>query len=263
MLPLFDRNPTRKTPVITLGLILANAAVFLYMLLLSSSEYNLFIYRFSVVPWEIVHASQLPMSGIQALFGYTMESVPSKSVYLAMLTSLFLHDGWLHILGNMLFLWIFGNNVEDVMGHAPFIVFYIVCGLFGSLAHIAVYPNSLNPLLGASGAISGVLGAYLLLYPRAWVWTWIFLFIIPIPAFVVIGFWILLQIVQGMTAVGTGAVGTAFFAHLGGAAMGMIITGIFYPLLRRRRDALLFLPERHWWAKDGGSAPPGSGEGPL
>jgi membrane associated rhomboid family serine protease len=155
-------------------------------------------------------------------------------------------------------LWIFGNNVEDVMGHVAFLVFYIVCGVFGTLAHVAIYPSSLNPLLGASGAISGVLGAYLLLYPRAWVWTWVFILIIPIPAYVVIGFWIILQFVQGLTSVGMGSVGTAFFAHLGGVAIGLIISGIFYPILRRRRDALRFLPERHWWEKEG-SAPPGPG----
>lgn len=251
MLPLFDRNPTRKAPVVTLGLILLNAAVFAYMLFLNSSQYEIFIYRFSVVPWEIVHAGQLPPSALQQLFGYSM-AAPSKQVYLPLLTSLFLHDGWLHILGNMLFLWIFGNNVEDVMGHTAFLVFYLVCGLFGNLAHVAVYPNSFNPLLGASGAISGILGAYLVLYPRAWVWTWVFLFILPVPAFVVIGFWILLQFVQGVTSVGSGAVGTAFFAHLGGAAMGLIITGVFYPVLRRRREELTLLPEQHWFDRGGG-----------
>jgi len=255
MLPLFDKNPTRKVPLVTLGLILVNAAVFVYMLFLSASQYEIFIYRFSVVPWEIVHASPLPLQALQQLFAYPVASAPAKPVYLSLLTSLFLHEGWLHILGNMLFLWIFGNNVEDVMGHFAFLVFYLICGLFGTLAHIAVYSNSLNPLLGASGAISGVLGAYLLLYPRAWVWTWVFLFILPIPAYVVIGFWIVLQIVQGLTSVG--AVGTAFFAHLGGAAFGLIITGIFYPVLRRRRDRLMLMPERHWW--EGGSAPPGPG----
>lgn len=262
MLPLFDKNSTRKAPIVTLGLILVNAAVFIYMLFLNSAQYEMFIYRFSVVPWEVVHAGKLPLPALQQLFAYPLAAVPSKSVYLSLFTSLFLHEGWLHILGNMLFLWIFGNNVEDVMGHVAFLVFYIVCGVFGTLAHVAIYPNSLNPLLGASGAISGVLGAYLLLYPRAWVWTWVFILIIPIPAYVVIGFWIILQFVQGLTSVGMGSVGTAFFAHLGGVAIGLIISGIFYPILRRRRDALRFLPERHWWEKEG-SAPPGPGGGSL
>ncbi len=256
MLPLFDRNPARKVPVVTLSLIVLNAAVFMYMLFLSGTQKDIFIYRFSVVPWEIVHAGKLDPAALQVLFGYNLASEPYKNVYLALLTSLFLHDGWLHILGNMLFLWIFGNNVEDVMGHAAFLAFYFVCGIFGTLAHVAMYANSLSPLLGASGAISGVLGAYLVLYPRARVWTWVFIFVLPIPAFVVIGFWIVLQVVEGLTSVGTGAVGTAFFAHLGGVAMGLIISGIFYPWLRRRRDAISLQPEIQWWER-GGSAPPG------
>jgi membrane associated rhomboid family serine protease len=251
MLPLFDRNPTRKTPVITIGLIAVNMAVFIYMLFLKGVHYDIFIYRFSVVPWEIVHASQVPLSTLQQISSYPIYSMPYKPVYLSLLTSLFLHDGWLHILGNMLFLWVFGNNVEDTMGRVPFVFFYLTCGIFGTLAHVAIYPNSLNPLLGASGAISGVLGAYLLLYPRAWVWTWIIIVIIPIPAFVVIGFWIILQVVQGLSSVGGGAVGTAFFAHLGGVVMGLIITGIFYPVLKKRRDRNKSLPEYHWRDRGG------------
>ncbi|MBN2026376.1 MAG: rhomboid family intramembrane serine protease [Actinobacteria bacterium] len=260
MLPLFDKNPTRKTPYVTLVLIAINAAVFIYMLFLSTYQYDLFIYRFSVVPWEIVRAGQLPLPVLQQLFAYPLASIPSKPVYLSLLTSLFLHDGWLHIIGNMLFLWIFGNNVEDVMGHLGFLVFYLACGAFGTFAHVAMYTNSLNPLLGASGAISGVLGAYLLLYPRAWVWTWVLIVIIPIPAYVVIGFWIVLQVFEGVTSVGTGMVGTAFFAHLGGVAIGMIIAGILYPVLRRRRDALARMPALQWWER---SSSPGPGSGPF
>lgn len=251
MLPLFDRNPTRRTPLVTLGLIAVNAAVFAYMLFLDAMHYESFIYRFSVVPWEIVHAGHLPAEAMRQLFGYTMAAMPGKQVYLALLTSLFLHEGWLHLLGNMLFLWIFGNNVEDVMGHLPYLAFYLMCGLFGTLAHVAVHPQSFSLLLGASGAISGVLGAYLILYPRAWIWTWVFLAIIPVPAFVVIGFWIAMQFVQGMTSLGGSAVGTAFFAHLGGVAMGLMVTGVFYPALRRRRDRLMRLPGTAWWEHKG------------
>ena len=260
MLPLFDRNPTRKVPVVTIGLIAANLAVFIYMLFLSAAGRDIFIYRFSVVPWEVIHAAQLPLGGLQRLFPFALYEVPAKSVYATLLTSLFLHDGWLHILGNMLFLWIFGNNVEDVMGHVPFLAFYLFCGVFSTFAHVAVYPNSINPLLGASGAISGVLGAYLLLYPRAWVWTWVVIFIVPIPAYVVIGFWVVLQLVQGLTSVATASVGTAFFAHLGGVVIGLIVTGIFLPVLRRRRDELARLPQRQWWER-GGAEPPAPGGG--
>lgn len=247
MLPLFDRNPTRRVPAVTLTIIALNLAVFLYMLFLNGASRDLFIYRFSPVPWEVVHAAKLPPEALQYLFSYPLGYAPSKNVYLPLLTSLFLHDGWLHILGNMLFLWIFGNNVEDVMGRAWFAVFYLFCGLFGTFAHIAVYPSSVAPLLGASGAISGVLGAYLLLFPRAWIFTWIFFFIVPIPAFVVIGLWLLLQFAQGvMSAAGGMSGGTAWFAHLGGAAAGIIITLISYPALRRRRDQARREVEMRW-----------------
>jgi membrane associated rhomboid family serine protease len=247
MIPLFDRNPTRRTSWVVLALILINAVVFLYMLFLNSMQSEIFVYRFSVVPWEIVHASQLPPTALQQLFSFPLSGIPSKQIYLPLLSSLFLHDGWIHIGGNMLFLWIFGNNVEDVMGHLPFLAFYMACGLFGTLAHVAFYPNTLNPLLGASGAISGLLGAYLILYPRAWIYTLVFIIIIPVPAFLVIGVWILLQFVQGITSVvGGSAIGTAWFAHLGGVVMGLILTGVFYPVLRRRRDAYKPVIQAEW-----------------
>lgn len=248
LLPLYDSNPTRRVPMVTIGLVLANLAVFLYLLMLSGTSSDLFYYRFSVVPWEIAHASRLPLGALQQALGYPVSAVPSKQVYLPLLTSMFLHDGWLHILGNMLYLWIFGNNVEDVMGHVPFVGFYLLCGLGGILAHVAIYPQSISFLLGASGAISGVLGAYILLYPRALIYTVFLFFIVPIPAFVVIGFWILLQFVEGVSSVAGGmSAGTAWFAHLGGVATGLILTGVFLPALRRRRDALLAIPPRHWF----------------
>lgn len=248
MIPLFDRNPTRRAPTVTIVLILVNLAIFMYMLFLRGMDLYVFTYRYSVVPWEIVHASRLPLRALQEIFPYRLTVAPPKQVYLPLLTSMFLHGGWLHILGNMLYLWIFGNNVEDVMGHSAFLGFYLVCGLFGTLTHIAVYPNSINQLLGASGAISGVLGAYLLLYPRAWIYTLFFFFIVPIPAFVVIGFWIILQFFGGLSSIAGGmSAGTAWFAHLGGASMGMILTGIFFPVLRRRREKLRMLPHRYWW----------------
>lgn len=246
MIPLFDRNPTRKAPVVTLAFILINAAVFLFMLFLQGVQNDIFVYRFSIVPWEIVHARQLPLYALQGLSAYNQGSVPSKDVYLSLLTSLFLHDGWLHIGGNMLFLWIFGNNVEDIMGHFPFAGFYLLCGVFGSLAHVAVYPNTLNPLLGASGAISGVLGAYLIMYPRARIYTLVFILIIPVPAFVVIGFWILYQLLYGLSSVAGGSGGVAWFAHMGGIAIGLILTGIFYPVLRRRRDERRLQAAGYW-----------------
>ena len=248
LLPLYDRNPTRHVPVVTIGLVLVNLAVFLYMLVLSGTSADLLYYRFSVIPWEIMHAARLPLAALRQALGYPVSAVPPKQVYLSLLTSMFLHDGWLHVLGNMLYLWIFGNNVEDVMGSVPFLGFYLVCGVGGTLAHVAIYPRSIGFLLGASGAISGVLGAYLLLYPRALIYTLFFFFIVPIPAFVVIGFWILLQFFEGISSAAGGlASGTAWFAHLGGLAVGLILTGVFLPALHRRRDALQAMPPRHWF----------------
>jgi membrane associated rhomboid family serine protease len=173
MIPLYDRNPTRKVPAVTISLILVNFAVFFYMMFLKGMKLDLFIYRYSVIPWEIVHGKQLSLAALERVLGYQVASVPSKSVYLGLLTSLFIHDGWLHIGGNMLFLWVFGNNVEDVMGRLPFAAFYLVSGLVATFVYIGIYSSSIAPLIGASGAVSGILGAYLLLYPRARVWTWV------------------------------------------------------------------------------------------
>ncbi len=248
MLPLYDRNPTRRVPVVTLSIILANLAVFLYMLTLSGTRLEVFYYRFSVVPWEVIHGTQLSMAALKEVFSYPVSNLPPKQVHLTLLTSMFLHDGWFHLLGNMLFLWIFGNNVEDVMGRLPFIGFYLACGVGATMTHVAVYPQSMSLLLGASGAISGIMGAYLILYPRAWIYTLLFFFIVPIPAFIVICYWIAFQFVEGLSSVVSGmATGTAWFAHLGGVAVGVVLTGLFYPALRRRRDALLALPQRHWF----------------
>jgi membrane associated rhomboid family serine protease len=259
MIPIYDRNPTRKVPFITLSLIAVNFAIFFYMLFLKGTQLDLFIYKWGAVPWEIVHGKQLSLAALQQLLGYPAASVPSKSVYFSLFASLFVHDGWLHIGGNMIFLWVFGNNVEDVMGRFPYLLFYIVCGLVATLVYVAAYSGSIAPLIGASGAISGVLGAYLIMYPRAWVWTWVIIFIFPIPAFLVIGLWIVLQVVESLLPSTAGASGVAFAAHIGGVAIGLIITGIFWPVLKKRRDALLAQPALHWFRRPHrDSAPPPS-----
>ncbi len=241
MLPLFDENPTRRFPVTTVLLICINLTIFIYMLILKSSPRELFIYRFSVVPWEIMHGQQLPPNGLyQLLGGYYPSMEISKNVYLSLLTSMFLHSGWLHIIFNMLFLWVFGNNVEDVMGSLPFTGFYLICGLAGTMAEVLIYPKSITPMLGASGAIAGVLGAYLLLYPRARVYTLVFILIIPLPAFLVIGIWIITQFFYGVMSLSEMTGNVAWFAHLGGVSCGLVITFLFYPILRRRRDRFAY-----------------------
>jgi membrane associated rhomboid family serine protease len=140
---------------------------------------------------------------------------------------MFLHSGFMHIAGNMLFLWIFGENVEDYFGHIPYLLFYLVCGIGSGLTHILFNLHSSLPALGASGAISGVMGAYIILYPRARVLTLVFIFFIPIPAFIILGYWFLLQFLAGVTTVGAVATGgVAWWAHIGGFLLGMVITGL-------------------------------------
>ena len=157
---------------------------------------------------------------------------------LRLLTSVFLHGGWLHIAGNMLFLWVFGDNVEDAMGHGPFLLFYLVCGVAASLLHILTHPLSTDPTIGASGAIAGVLGAYLILYPRARVlsvvWLWIFLRFVWTPAIFFLPVWILFQLVAGLASLGgSQAGGVAFWAHIGGFLSGMTLVRLFAPVPAR------------------------------
>jgi membrane associated rhomboid family serine protease len=179
---------------------------------------QLFVYQYGAIP--------------AVLFG--SESLPPEAAVLpaslTLLTSMFLHGGFMHLIGNMLYLWIFGNNIEDAMGHARFILFYIVCGIAAALTHAWMDPGSAIPMIGASGAISGVLGAYLLLYPRAHVLVLIplgfFTRMMYIPAGFVLGFWFLLQLLNSGLAAGGGG-GVAWFAHIGGFIAGMILIGFF------------------------------------
>jgi rhomboid family protein len=157
---------------------------------------------------------------------------------MTLVTSMFLHGGWLHVLGNMLYLWIFGNNVEDVMGHVRFIVFYLVCGLAAAAAQIAVDPSSQVPMIGASGAVAGVLGAYLVMFPAARVHVLVFLIffirIVEVPALIVLGFWLLIQLIA---AAQMAPGGVAWFAHLGGFLAGLVL---IVPFRRRRIRTSLY-----------------------
>lgn len=223
MIPIKDDNPTHQVPLITIGLIMANILVFLHQLSLGRGE-EVFIYRFGAIPYEITRLQNFPAS-IGSLF-----------------TSMFLHGGPFHLLGNMLYLWIFGDNVEYIMGHLRFLGFYLLCGLAAALSHILAEPNSILPMVGASGAISGVLGAYFLRFPRAKVLVLVPLFfwfirIIRIPAFFVLGFWFLMQVMSGFMSLGISVTGgVAWFAHIGGFLAGMILVRYF----EKRRF-------RVWW----------------
>lgn len=217
MIPLHDDNPTEITPYFTVMFIVACCLVFFWQLSLQGTDEQL-IYAFSVVPSVLVGTQKLPNELVLIPAGLTL------------LTSMFLHGGWMHLLGNMLFLWIFGNNVEDAMGHLRFIIFYIVCGTVAGLAHVWADPSSQIPTLGASGAISGVLGAYLLLYPQARVMVFIplgFLSrILYLPAVYVLVFWFFLQIVNSAMSESDGA-GIAWGAHIGGFVAGMVLIPFF------------------------------------
>jgi rhomboid family protein len=216
-IPLKDINPSRSYPFINISLIIANAAVFFYELslqfTLAPRDYAAFLLSYSTVP------ARFP-----ALFAGRGSL---EMAFLPILTSMFLHSGFLHIAGNMLFLWIFGDNVEDFFGHIPYLFFYVVCGIGAGLVHIFFNLYSHVPALGASGAISGVMGAYILLYPRARILTLVFIFLLPIPAVVVLGEWFIMQFLAGMNTLGGAASGgVAWMAHIGGFLLGMLITAI-------------------------------------
>jgi hypothetical protein len=215
VIPLRDINPTRRLPVVNVAIIVANVAAFLYEVSLGP-RLDAFFATYAVIPYNIT-----------ALFaGPAFHVTPLASLF----TSMFLHGGWLHLGGNMLYLWIFGDNVEDKMGHTRYLVFYILCGLAASIVHIIVDPLSVMPTVGASGAISGVLAAYLLMFPRARVVTVIpilvFLQVAELPALIVLGMWFVLQFFNGLVSLGyetAGMGGVAWWAHIGGFVTGFVL----------------------------------------
>ncbi|MHB1361453.1 MAG: rhomboid family intramembrane serine protease [Thermoleophilia bacterium] len=218
MLPFKDNIPTERFPIVTALIIAINAAVFLYELTLDAAgKLDAFFAQYGMTPYEITHGASI-----------TQRSIP---VYLTLITMMFLHGGWLHIGGNMLYLWIFGNNVEDTMGRFRFVFFYLACGVLAGLAQIAVDPASTVVNIGASGAIAGILGAYLLLFPRAKVTTLIFLVVfitvVQLPAVVVLIFWFLLQLFSGVLDMSTSGDNVAYFAHIGGFIAGLLTIKLF------------------------------------
>jgi len=215
--PLRDENPTELTPYITFVLVLANVAVWL-MVQGAGAEAALTesVCSLGAIPAEITGASPSGRS----------PCAPGGLGWSALGTSMFLHGGWLHLIGNMWFLWIFGNNVEDSMGHLRFVVFYLLCGLAASGAHVVMQPASAVPMVGASGAISGVMGAYLLLYPKVRIDTLfffvIFVRVIPLPAWFMLVYWFAIQLLGGFATPGAGG-GVAFWAHVGGFVAGVLL----------------------------------------
>lgn len=222
MIPLRDEIPTRTFPLVTVLIIIANVAVYLYQLFLNEYAYTAMVYKWAYIPIEYTQFVQVNPE-LAVPYGTTV------------LTSMFLHGGFLHLAGNMLYLWIFGNNIEDYLGKIKFIIFYVVSGLAAVGLFTAVDPNSSVPMIGASGAIAGVMGAYLVLYPDARVHTLIFLgfFIqtVRISAKVLLVIWFILQIVSGLPSLmGPSRGGVAWFAHVGGFVFGWL----YFRLTRKR-----------------------------
>jgi membrane associated rhomboid family serine protease len=236
MIPIRDTVPSRTYPIVTIGLIAVNSVIFLYELSLGS-RLSGFLSTFGLVPARYFHL-------VDEGKAYIIRFLP-------FFTSMFLHGGWFHIIGNMWYLWIFGDNVEDRMGHAKYLIFYILCGLVAGFTHLFTNSNSGLPTVGASGAIAGVMGAYLVLYPRARVWTLIpiFFFIrfIEIPVFILLGFWIFMQFIIGTSALTSNSSqgGVAWWAHIGGFAAGAVLVFVFRK--RKHRLPKRYLDEYQPW----------------
>jgi len=242
MIPIHDSERSRTFPWVNVTIIAVNFIVFFYEVSLSQqtlrqgfSQLDTFIYH-----WGNIPACTLDQFGVHALEAKSRICASQPHPAWTVVTAMFMHGSWLHILGNMLFLWIFGDNVEDSMGHVLYAAFYLLVGAISSFTHMYVNAGDLTPALGASGAIAGVMGAYIVLFPRATVAVIIpiFFFIpFPLPAFVLIGFWFVVQLFNGVSSLGPATVGAgggiAYFAHIGGFVAGALLVNLF--AVRRAR----------------------------
>ena len=269
MLPLRDSTRRRHVPFVTLGLIAANVVAFLLWqpTLRHEKDSELaqqtFFWCHGQIPYELAHQVPLADSGLNgrlriakdydvtltdasSLQDYLGRRCPDKNIWLSILSSMFLHAGWLHLLGNMLFLWIFGDNVEDALGKVGYLAFYLLGGVAAGALQFVLAPNSTIPNVGASGAIAAVLGAYIVLYPRARILTAVFYFLIAfveLPAFVVLGLWFALQLFQGVSGLGADVnSGVAFWAHVGGFVFGVLVAFAFFRGRRRPASSPQPLP---------------------
>ena len=240
--PYRDDNPAELTPSVTIGIIAVNVLV--WILFQGAGSAHALAYStctWGLVPGEILRS--IP-PGVSVPLGRGFECVTTGTPnYLTVLTSMFLHGSWFHILGNMWFLWIFGNNIEDAMGHGRFLVFYLLSGVAAAATQTLMDPHSAVPMIGASGAISGVMGAYLVLFPRIRVHTLVFLGIfittIAVPAYLMLVWWFLIQLLGGLPALGgvSDQGGVAFFAHVGGFVAGLVLVRAFLRGDLRRAEA--------------------------
>ena len=242
MLPIADENERGHGPaVVSLAFIGINIAVFLLLQAAGGPSGEDFTYGYSAVPYEITHGVDL-VGPSEIVVGDTTVPIPQEPgpspIWLTLLTSIFMHGGWLHLAGNMLFLWIFGDNVEHRVGHIPFLLFYLVAGVIASLAQVAVSPDSYIPTLGASGAISGVLGAYLIMFPTNRVTILLLRFPMRVPAIVAIGMWAAFQVisvVSGLAGADETGGGVAYMAHTGGFVAGLLAGLLFRAIFSEPR----------------------------
>lgn len=223
LLPIKDYNPTKRTAYITIVFICINTAVFLFQAVLSDKQLTYYVATSAMVPYEVTHFKNVDIPLGQDRFGRVVYFTGRDiNPFLSILTSIFMHGSFLHLAGNMLFLWIFGNNIEDYLGRMRFIFFYLACGAGASLIHVLFNFNSTVPVIGASGAISGVMGAYLVLYPHEKVRTLVFLFFfitfVDVPAFVFLIVWFIFQFFSA-----GGGSGIAWLAHVGGFLLGILL----------------------------------------
>ena len=230
MFPIRDDNPHFTTPIATYALIALNVAAWVFLQGLGSEPMlSSSVCRLGLTPGELL---QTVPAGVQLQISQnTYCVIEGSSNWYTVLTSMFMHGGWLHLIGNMWFLWIFGNNVEDSMGHVRFVVFYLLCGLAAAAAQVVADMDSAIPMVGASGAIGGVMGAYILLYPRVQVHMLVFLgFFVTtfaVPAFLMLGYWLAIQLISGFLATGVEGGGVAFWAHVGGFVAGVALVPLF------------------------------------
>jgi len=246
--PYKDENPTELTPVLTLGIIVLNVLAWLFVQGAGAAEpLARSVCQLGLIPGEVLHT--VP-PGTAVPLGEGLRCVlTAEANWWTIVTSMFMHGGWLHLIGNMWFLWVFGNNIEDSMGHTRFVVFYLLCGVAAAATQMLVDPGSRVPMVGASGAISGVMGAYILLYPRVRVHTLLtlgfFLTTVTLPAYVILGYWFLLQLLFGTVGAVSGAQGgVAVWAHVGGFVAGLALIKLFAnpEFLERRRGGMIILP---------------------
>ncbi len=228
MIPVRDDQPRFSTPYVTYFLIALNVVIFLFEASLAPDSFKAVIFQLGMIPADVTGF----LSG-----GSHQGAV---AAFLPAFTSMFLHGSWMHVIGNMWFLWIFGDNIEDYLGHFKYLLFYLLCGLGAALVQVLVSPHSRVPTVGASGAIAGVLGAYFLLYPRAKVLIWFpILFFFYLPAWVTLGYWFAMQFVSGaatsLVAYSETRGGVAFWAHVGGFVVGIVLIKIFPQRARRGR----------------------------